>query len=66
MTTVEAASERIRPADLATEVERLLMGEERHMKEALDLLLSQAVLYLASDYTSYTTDALIRVDGGLR
>ncbi len=24
------------------------------------------VLYLASDYTSYTTDALIRVDGGLR
>ncbi|MHC4469501.1 MAG: GspE/PulE family protein [Planctomycetota bacterium] len=47
--TTTVVNERLSPADLATEVERLLAGEERHMKEAIDLLLEQSVLYLASD-----------------
>ena len=49
MTALLETGERLRPADLASEVESLLMGEERLMKEALALLLTQAVLHLASD-----------------
>jgi type II secretory ATPase GspE/PulE/Tfp pilus assembly ATPase PilB-like protein len=68
--TTAAVNERLLPAELAAEAERLLSGEERHMKEALDLLLEQAVLYLASDLSvePYLGDVRIRmrVDGYFR
>ncbi len=49
MTLTAPITERMSPEALGEELLSMLGGEDRHMKEALDLLLDQAVLHRASD-----------------
>jgi type II secretory ATPase GspE/PulE/Tfp pilus assembly ATPase PilB-like protein len=49
MADTETIPARLAPETLAAEFKALLLGQDRHMKRALDLLLGQAVLYRASD-----------------
>ena len=48
-TNVAETTERMSPEDLSREIDRLIGGDVRKMRTALDLLLGQAVLYRASD-----------------
>ena len=70
MTLTIPPTELMTPEALGEELLTLLGGEERHMKEALDLLLSQAVLHRASDVHAepYRGELKIRfrVDGYFR
>ena len=49
MTATEAITERLDPGALAEALSGLIGGPDRHMKQALGLILAQAVLYRASD-----------------
>jgi type II secretory ATPase GspE/PulE/Tfp pilus assembly ATPase PilB-like protein len=61
MATTEVSTGKLAPPDLAARLGSLLEGEERHMKEALDLLLGQAVFYRASDVHVEPYQGAVRV-----
>ncbi len=70
MTLTVPTNGRMTPEALGEELLSMLGGDDRHMKEALDLLLSQAVMHRASDVHAEPYRGMLkvrfRVDGYFR